>query len=100
MKTTCTPHNRCPFCRYEVSAASSITGGYRAKTGDYSVCLNCGNLLRFKPDLTVRESSVREFLDDGEVSLRDRQRLLRARVMIQRRGPLATKSELSVFRPN
>jgi hypothetical protein len=98
--TTRTPVNHCPFCREVVGAATSIVGHHAPRVDDYAVCWNCGNLLVVNPDLTVREASLRVFLRDHAVSPESKRRMLRVREAIRLRGPLATRSELAVFRPN
>lgn len=56
----------CPSCGYHLDAASHTTDAdTRPTPGDYSVCINCGELLRFTEAMTVERLSGRE-LDDLE----------------------------------
>lgn len=100
MTTTRTPLNHCPFCHEVVGAATSIARRASPAPGDYGVCWNCGNLLAYHDDLTVRESTVREMMSDPDVSPDSKRRMLVVQAEIRARGLLATRSKMSVFRPN
>lgn len=50
--TSAIPLSSCPHCRGDLSAATDPIGQARPSPGDYSVCANCGGLLRFAADLT------------------------------------------------
>jgi hypothetical protein len=52
----------CPSCGYTLSAAGSIPedAGRRPSPGDFSVCMNCCQLLAYNDDLTVRAVSTDE----------------------------------------
>ena len=54
MKTTRVPDHRCPVCRAELSAASSIAPDEVPEPGDWTVCIACTVILIFNPEMTVR----------------------------------------------
>lgn len=60
MKTTAMPTSACPTCGYVMDQASSVEGEATPKTGDFSVCMRCGELLRFNAALHVRLASDTE----------------------------------------
>jgi hypothetical protein len=47
------PMNLCPACGYAADRATGITGKEKPEIGDYSVCINCGALLRFGVGFTL-----------------------------------------------
>lgn len=55
------PVCHCPHCGYKLDAAS-VPGnkGKRPIPGDFSVCLKCAAVLRFKDDLTLRATTLGE----------------------------------------
>ena len=80
-----TPASKCPACGHPLTRATGIDGGEQAPDpGDYSVCLYCGQLLRFDEDLAVRPATLDEAgdeLDEWALGM-----LLRARCMILQRA--------------
>ena len=56
------PDSHCLACGYLTNAASFITGPDRTipKPGDVSVCLQCGHLMSFNDDLSLRELTGQE----------------------------------------
>jgi RNase P subunit RPR2 len=44
----------CPNCNYNLEAATAARGKDEPRPDDYSVCFNCGAVLRFNQDMTVR----------------------------------------------
>lgn len=62
--------SRCPQCNYKLTGASIIYGeDQKPEAGDFSVCLNCGQILVFDADLTLRKMSadkIRELMTDKE----------------------------------
>lgn len=57
MRTTTTPTSRCPACGYVIDRASSVEGDATPTPGDFSVCMDCGAVLRFDAALRVRLAS-------------------------------------------
>ena len=78
---------RCPNCGHTLDEAAEIRGGRKEpKEGDYSVCINCGVLLRFGPGLTlglVKDS------DRMELEPELKELLLAASAKILERGQLS-----------
>ena len=44
----------CHLCGYEVDTHSDFLNGYEPKPGDLSICLDCGELAAFTPEMTLR----------------------------------------------
>lgn len=61
MKSTRTPRTKCPSCSYEYDTASGFPGR-GPKPGDVSICLRCGHLMGFNPDMTTRPLTDDEML--------------------------------------
>jgi hypothetical protein len=78
--------SRCPQCDYKLTGATIIEGvDQKPEEGDSSVCLNCGQILTYKSDLTLRNASiaeVRELMDEPEVWAT----IEKAQMFIRRRG--------------
>ena len=51
MKTFRVPMSLCLHCGYSSDTTTDITDHAAPKAGDLTICLNCGGLLRFEPDL-------------------------------------------------
>lgn len=52
-KTTRHTETRCPVCNHKLDASSSFEG-HTPKEGDFSVCIECASILRFKdPELRL-----------------------------------------------
>ena len=62
--------SRCPQCGYKLDAATKAYGEEASpEAGDTSVCLNCGQVLKYQADLTLRKATaaeIRELMDDGD----------------------------------
>lgn len=62
--TFVTPENKCLACGYAMNMARGLSSDTtKPGPGDVSVCLNCGHLMGFNPDLTLRELSDEEAHD-------------------------------------
>lgn len=61
--------SRCPACNYELDAATVTHGEDKLPCeGDASICLNCGQVLKYQADLTLRKASaadVRELMQES-----------------------------------
>ena len=62
--------SHCPRCNYKLTGATIAHGtDQKPEPGDTSVCLNCGQILTYEPDLSLRKataSEVRGLMDDAE----------------------------------
>ena len=55
---------RCPRCRYRMDAASTLTGANcQPKAGDFSICMRCGLIMRFKDATHLRAAAPAEIYD-------------------------------------
>ena len=66
-KTTKIEESSCPSCGYVMDLASDPSGKATPKVGDFSICNNCGEILRFdicmllyKPDKADVPAEVRK----------------------------------------
>ena len=58
------PESACPTCGYVMNDATPISDpGASASEGDFLVCAQCGQVMRFTDDLTLRTCRPEE-LDD------------------------------------
>jgi hypothetical protein len=75
----------CPECFYRMDSAECIHGDGKPKSGDASICLNCGELLIFKPDLSLRRTTWLE-RSAMEQSPKQWQKIRKAQQLIAQRG--------------
>jgi hypothetical protein len=52
--------SKCPECGHLLDAAFAIGSDARPRPNDLSVCIQCGEILCFNADLTLRRSTVQE----------------------------------------
>lgn len=62
------PLQHCPVCQHNLDAASLALSTEENDTsrphpGDFSVCIECGTILIFNTDMSVREPTLTELLD-------------------------------------
>lgn len=62
-KTWRTPISKCQACDYKLDSVSSLTEAEAPKPGDVTICLKCGHLMGFNPNLSVRPLTDEEMLD-------------------------------------
>ncbi len=55
----------CPTCGRPINAASGVFTDVRPEPGDFSMCTTCGELLRYREDLSVRKCEPLELNDPG-----------------------------------
>jgi hypothetical protein len=64
------PLSRCPACDYRLDSATIFHGeDVLPEPRDFSVCLNCGQILVYRGDLTLRKATraeISELMDDAE----------------------------------
>lgn len=53
MKTTSTAAGTCPRCGYKFDHATGVAHDNLPKPGDFSLCLRCGQVLRFEAGLVA-----------------------------------------------
>jgi hypothetical protein len=65
----------CPICGKKLDAASCVSreGKYaQPKSGDYTVCIDCGGWLAFKEDLSLRKldwMDIRDMPNEAHLAL-------------------------------
>lgn len=85
MSTTQVPECTCPCCGYKLSAATPVEGTHNPRPGDVSVCLNCGHMLQFTDNLSVKSVTEDEFIT---FPLETQSVLTRVMRLIHLRGPI------------
>lgn len=58
-----TRDNTCPYCGHHTNTAGDESPKIDTRppvAGDFSVCINCGDLAVFQPDLTLRKITAGE----------------------------------------
>jgi hypothetical protein len=80
--TTNIPEQLCPACGYEFCAATAFDDGVLPKEGSWTICVNCGAVLRLDANLRMVAGSI----DDADAetaellkAIVDRIKYLRAR---------------------
>lgn len=85
MKTTRTAPQACPVCSYLVDSHSGAYEEVVPAEGDFSLCIQCGAILRFGPTLqlsVVPDVHATDADDDTKFNV------LRAQQLIRRLQPL------------
>ncbi len=62
MKTSDVKESSCPQCGTKFNQATHLSKDVQPKPGDMSLCINCGTILKFKNNLTVRLATLEEML--------------------------------------
>ncbi len=86
MKNYKMPRSCCPTCGYSVDTASNATGSGKPRPKDFTICLNCGDLLRFAEDLTMIATGVDQTSD--ELTPKQKQMIAHSQHFIRQRGPI------------
>lgn len=59
------PETKCPRCGHKLNCATVVDGDAGSVSpGDFSVCIGCAAVLRYTPDMTLREASQKELQSD------------------------------------
>jgi hypothetical protein len=80
----------CLKCGYATDMASNVSSKGKPQPGDYTLCLNCGQLMQFNDKLYP------VMLGDGKVAeLTDQQRRIveATKAFIRRRGPIPKRGK-------
>ena len=62
MKTTDLRSQSCVRCGYRMDAASSMFDDATPSPGDFTVCINCGKVMRFGPQLELQDVPTEDML--------------------------------------
>lgn len=68
---TDTPETSCPSCKTVLNAATGIDTRRQPRPGDVTICIECGLLMAFTPELALRAMTSEE-----EEALPERNRLM------------------------
>ena len=58
---------KCPNCNYSLEAHTSIGDAAKPEHGDYSICINCTEYLKFDQDLHLVKATDAEVKKDPEL---------------------------------
>lgn len=82
--------SRCPTCDYKLDGATVAHGEDTLPSeGDASVCLNCGQVLVYQADLTVRKATATDVRKIMEEAPHAWETVEKAQRFIQQRGRFA-----------
>lgn len=84
--TTVMPKSLCPGCGDAPDMATSTTEPAAPEPGDFSICLNCGTILRFDTELRVQRATDADFRQAPEVILMLIKRLRQIRNIVVPEG--------------
>ena len=79
------PPSTCPTCGYVCDSATAVTGEnvVRARPGDISICLKCGDVLQFGEAMRLRVADLNSLVsltDEDRDIIGRAQKLIRSRV--------------------
>jgi hypothetical protein len=80
-RSTVIPEQNCPACAKPISTASHLTEAVSPKPGDFTICFNCGTVLRFRRELRIApttEDDMRRFMRRQPDAWRELVRLQRS----------------------
>lgn len=80
------PDALCPCCGYKFNRASNTRGTDKPVVGDFSVCINCGALLRFDANLVpvlTDDKFYEDLTDKQQQMVRVIQKFIRDRGFIE-----------------
>lgn len=81
--------SRCPQCGYKLDAATKMHGEEKSpEEDDTSMCLNCGQVLKYQADLSLKKATaeeIRELMEMPEAWAT----IEKAQMFIRRRGRFA-----------
>lgn len=57
-----TPHCHCLACNSIIDACTNMTADTQPRGGDITICLDCGHIMAFEADLTLRNLTAAEMI--------------------------------------
>jgi hypothetical protein len=82
--------SRCPQCNYRLDGATVAHGDDTIPAeGDNSICLNCGQGLKYQADLSLRKATAQEIRDLMTESPEAWATIEKAQMFIEKRGRFA-----------
>lgn len=83
-----TRHKRsgCPRCGLPITASTSVEKVAAPEVGDFGICWRCGQILRYRDDLTVRAADPWELIDPKLLSSKSRAVMLLASERIREKN--------------
>lgn len=81
-----TPEQKCPVCGYGFDYATCVSDkDHRPRAGDFSLCMKCGELMVFTPEIKLRAAAVDDLLGLDDQTSRE---LVTVQKMIRTKRPL------------
>jgi transcription initiation factor IIE alpha subunit len=81
-------YSLCPYCGHAMDAATDVEADARPSPGDIGVCIECGGVLAYTDDLTLRAASQEEI---ETLDPKTRELLARMQAAQRMRRPRARK---------
>jgi len=83
--------SRCPQCNYKLDASTHIQGEQPGmpEDGDFSLCLNCGQVLRYGPNQLLRKANAVDIDELMRDSAEGWAQIEKAQMFIRKRGRFA-----------
>jgi hypothetical protein len=81
-----TPQSLCPHCGYHPDRAANMSGFHAPEVGDFTVCLNCGDISRFDANMKLVKTTTSELVEN--LSLQHLTTIEMMRDVIKKRGPI------------
>lgn len=91
MNTYEAPVDLCPHCGYGTNRTSPLTSKSGPKPGDFTICLNCGEFLRFNDDLRMTKTTDFELTQNLDPKHIKTVRI--AQQFIKDRGPIEKRND-------
>jgi len=64
MNETTIPASKCPTCGYEMDSSTCVDDDtVKPKPGDFSVCMKCGEMLRFTGTMGIRIVELNDMME-------------------------------------
>ena len=80
------PLTLCPNCGHKLRRASGINTEGPPTPGDITICIKCGKILEFQPDMTTATISIRDLPPTTQQIIRQGQAAIR-HASTQKHGP-------------
>ena len=78
--------NNCPCCGYKSDAATNMTNEKLVpKSGDLSICINCGDFLQYGDNLILNKLTE-SVLDDIDQETLDEMLLIRKAILMRKKN--------------
>lgn len=84
IKSTKIPGNHCPSCKELIDEVTSIRDNSRPSPGGFSVCIKCGEILRFDRQLRSQVATKEDLEEVRKIDIQAFMMLIKAQKIIRR----------------